>query len=150
MFSCGTNFYGQLGRNSDLNLCLSLQKIESLSGIVRVECGSAHTMCIDINNDFFVFGNNETGQLGSGNRSTALCPIKHPSLSNIIDISRGGSKTFVKTVNNQIFAYGDNKYSQLGIVTKKQHQLIPIRVFENNEDIWCSNVPISKAKSARK
>ena len=44
----------------------------------------------------------------------------HPLLSNIIDISNGGC-----------------------------HQITPIRVFEDNEDIWFSNINKLKQKSAR-
>ena len=76
-------------------------------------------------------------------------PIKHPSLSNIIDISSGGNHSFVKTSNNEIYAFGYNDYSQLGIKTKDNYQITPIRVFEDNEDIWFSNINKSKQKSAR-
>ena len=75
--------------------------------------------------------------------------MKHPSLSNIIDISNGGLRSFVKTSNNEIYAFGNNYFSQLGIKTKDK-QITPIRVFEDNEDIWFSNINKSKAKSARK
>merc|ERR1711982_94498 len=104
--------------------------------------------CIDINNNLFVFGCNRFGQLGLGDKDYRYKPIKHPSLSNIIDISKRGNHTFVKTSNNEIYAFGRNYYSQLGIKTEHK-QLTPIRVFENNEDIWFSNINKSKAKSAR-
>ena len=63
--------------------------------------------------------------------------------------SKGGCNTFVKTSNNEIYAFGSNKFSQLGIKTEYKKQLTPIRVFEDNEDIWYSNINNSKAKSAR-
>ena len=108
-----------------------------------------HSMCVDINNDLFVFGYNRCGQLGLGDTNDRNKPIKHPSLSNIIDISKGGSHSFVKTSNNEIYAFGKNYYSQLGIKTEDNKQLSPIRVFEDNEDIWCSINKPAKAKSAR-
>ena len=89
------------------------------------------------------------GQLGLGDTNNRDKPIKHPSLSNIIDISKGGYHSFVKTSNNEIYAFGLNQYSQLGIKTEDENQLTPIRVFEDNEDIWFSNINKSKAKSAR-
>jgi len=106
-------------------------------------------LCINNNNDLFVFGSNSYGQLGLGDTDKREKPIKHPSLSNIIDISKGGNLTFVKTSNNEIYAFGDNKYSQLGIKTEHDIQGTPIRVFEDNEDIWISNINKSKQKSAR-
>ena len=107
-------------------------------------------MCIDINKDLYVFGDNYRGQLGVGDNDDRITPIKHPSLSNIIDVSKGGSHTFVKTSKNEIYAFGHNEQSQLGVTTKDIKQFNPIRVLENNEDIWCSNITNqSKAKSAR-
>ena len=76
--------------------------------------------------------------------------MKHPSLSNIIDISNGGNHSFAKTSNNEIYAFGYNEYLQLGIETEHANQTTPIRVFEENEDIWFSNINISsRVKSAR-
>ena len=99
----------------------------------------------------YVFGDNIYGQLGldDTNDNREKKPVKHPSLSNIIDISKGGRHTFVKTSNNEIYAFGDNVYSQLGIITGDNKQITPIRVFEDNEDIWRSNIPHCRAKSAR-
>merc|ERR1712100_413684 len=148
--SCGHNNHEQLGREIDDDYSSSFQKIEDLSEIIRIECGYYHSLCIDINNDLYVFGDNQYGQLGLGDTNNRNKPIKHPSLSNIIDISSRGNHTFVKTSNNEIFAFGFNDNSQLGIqIEKDRFQLTPIRVFEDNEDIWFSNINKSKAKSAR-
>ena len=167
VLSSGSNQYGQLGRTTDAGAFF--YKIEILSGIKRIECKDHHSMCIDSNNDLYVFGNNEYGQLGLGDRIHRYQPIKHPSLSNIIDISKGTFCTFVKTSNNEIFYFGkDNinlsmpKKQKQGLIQyvgnkigtrnklEDKYQLTPIRVFENNEDIWCYNTNRkSKAKSAR-
>ena len=149
VFSCGRNDFGQLGRKINTNYSSSFQQIEELSEITRIECGYTHSMCVDINNDLYVFGYNKYGQLGLGDTDNRYTPIKHPSLSNIIDISNGGYHTFIKTSNNEIYAFGRNNRSQLGIKTEHENQITPIRVFEDNEDIWFSNINKSKAKSAR-
>lgn len=149
VFSCGNNFYGQVAR--DINTCIitsELKKIESLSGIWRIECGYNYSICIDNEYNLFVFGCNVEGQLGLGDDlKETNKPTKHPSLCNIIDVSSKGYQTFVKNIMNEIFAFGDNKRFQLGVKSEKDKQSTPIQVFKGQEDIWSSNVK-SKAKSA--
>ena len=148
VYSCGKNNFGQLGFVESINTLHCLTKIENLSDIVRIECGYFHALCIDIDSNLFVFGANDYGQLGLNDLKNRYQPIKHPTLSNIIDISKGGCHTFVKTSNNEIYAFGLNELSQLGI-DSTENEVVPIRVFEDNEDIWFSNINKSKAKSAR-
>ena len=150
VYSCGNHINGQLGREIVGDYATTLEKISSLSHILRIECGYSHSMCIDIDNNFYIFGKNNHGQLGFGDTVAKSKIVKHPILSNIIDISsKGGLHSFVKTSNNEIYAFGYNEYSQLGIKTENRNQITPIRVFEDNEDIWFSNINKSKAKSAR-
>ena len=150
VFSCGDGASGQLGRESS-GYPPTLEIIQGVSEIIRIECGWYSSLCIDIYDNIYVFGGNYCGQLGLDNdMRTVSSPIKHPSLSNVIDVSSGGYHTFIKTSNNEIFAFGDNTHSQLGIKTENEYQYSPIRVFEDNEDIWNSNLNRpSKAKSAR-
>ena len=147
VLSCGSNEFGQFGRMAiDYT---TFQKVLSLQEITRIECGNNHSLCIDANDNLYVFGWNNEGQLGLDDYDDRYTPMKHPSLSNIIDISKGGNHTFVKTSKNEIYSFGNNEFAQLGIKTEHDNQSAPIRVFEDNEDIWFSNINKSKAKSAR-
>ena len=162
---CGSNHTLVLKSNGDVLSCghsmrenidsinySSFTRIEELSEIIRIECGSVHSMFIDINNDFYVFGSNRYGQLGLGTHiNNTKEPVIHPlSTLKVIDISSGGFHSFVKTSNNEIYAFGASDHLQLGIKTGYFKLYTPIRVFENNEDIWCSNINSLKVKSARK
>ena len=148
VLSCGSNEYRQLGRETDDNYSSSIQKIPELSDITKIDCGYFHSMGIGVCKNVFIWGNNALGILGLGDYSNRVKPIEHPSLSNVIDMSNGGMHTFIKTSSNEIFAFGHNVFSQLGSITTERTVLLPIRVFEGNEDIWFSDVK-SKAKSAR-
>ena len=148
VYSCGYNYDGQLGRETDDNYSSSLEKVISLSEIIRIECGSLHSACIDIHQNILFFGSNTKGQLGLGDFKNRATPSKNP-LSNIIDVSSRGDHTFVKTQSNEIYAFGNNTHSQLGIETKHNYQNTPIQVFQDNEDIWSNTFKSSRAKSAR-
>ena len=163
VFSCGSNDYNELGRGVGGVFLTTLEMIESLSEIVRIQCGDVHTMCIDNYDRIYIFGSNLYGQLGLDYKDAQLDykdiniyngsikPIKHPSLSNIIDISSKGNHSFVKTSHNEIYAFGRNCCSQLGKETSYINQNIPMQVLNGDENIWNSNIYIpSQAKSARK
>ena len=124
--------------------------ITNIPEIRRIECGYDSFMFIDINNHLWVFGENNYGQLGLGDKKGRYKPIRHPILSNVIDISSKGFHTFVKTLDGKIYAFGENDHSQLGVKTNKNEQLTPIQVFRGNEDIWGSLINKNKQKSARK
>ena len=124
--------------------------ITNIPEIRRIECGCYHSMCVDINDNLWIFGYNEHGQLGLGDTKDRNKPIKHPTLSNIMDISSRRYSTFIKTLYHKIYAFGCNNYSRLGIKANKNKQLTPIRVFQGKENIWGSLIGKSKQKSARK
>ena len=150
VYSCGSNINCQLGRiTQGNNYSMKLEKIESLSGIVRIESGINHCLCIDMEYNLHVFGCNEFGQLGFEGVLLVDTPTQH-QISNVVDISNGGDTTFVKTASNEIYAFGNNEFCQLGVKTDLEFQFTPIRVLIDNEDIWYSNIRKSKAKSARK
>ena len=147
VYSCGSGTDGKLGRVlTGKNSSSSLEKIQGLSEIVRIECGDSYSMCIDIYNELYVFGNNAVGQLGLCDTLTRYSPVKNTYISNIIDISSKGDRSFVKTSLNEIYTFGDN--SSLG-EESRDNIFTPVRVFQGQENIWRSSVNFSKAKSAR-
>lgn len=162
VYSCGYNYFGQLGRkvnsssySSSLKRVIFPHSDEENSpvfpDIKRIECGVYHSSCIDVNGNLIVFGNCFYGQLGINEKKVIVSePIQHP-FSDIIDISTRGNATFIKTPKG-IFSFGRNDNSQLGLANdgKNFNHINPIQVFQDNEDIWHSHTNYSRVKSARK
>ena len=151
IYSFGTNTSGQLGLNDNTIEKTNIPTlITNIPEIKRIECGNDNSICIDVNNNLWLFGDNCFGQLGLGDCEQIDKPIKHPILSSVMDISSRGYSTFIKTLDGKIFAFGNNEYSQLGIDTSDNEQSTPIQVFKDKEDTWGSFIGKSKQKSARK
>ena len=150
VFSCGSNSSLQLGREFETRKILNLGKIEELPPITRICSKGNSTLCIDIENNLYVFGENSHFQLGIESNDS-IKPTRHPTLSNIIDFGKGELNTFVKTSNNEIYAFGSDSSLQpaawWGVNNSKT---LPQRVLEGNENIWFSNINLKPAKSARK
>ena len=147
VYFCGNNFNGPFEEDIQSNSYF-LKKVDGLSEIIRIECGKYHSMCINVYNELFVFGNNNYAQLGLGDTIPRNTPIKHPSLSNVVDFSKGAFHTFVKTSDNEIYAFGKGTF-ELGIESNNGFELFPTQVLKGNEDIWYSNISRPTAKSAR-
>lgn len=81
IYSFGINNHGQLGFASDKllpyeRMVLTPTKIPNLIA-KYITCGDYHAAIIDVNNDVYVFGHNDSGQLGIGyNTSDVLVPTK--------------------------------------------------------------------------
>ena len=110
--------------------------IPDIPKIKRIECGNTHSMCIDIDRNLWVFGNNYYGQLGLKDRESIYKPVIHPILRNITDITSVEELTIVKMINNKICAFGKNEHLELGIKTSEELQPRSIEVTYNNESIW--------------
>jgi len=151
VYSFGNNNKGQLGLNDENIKTINIPTlIEDIPEIQRIECGNNHSMCIDINDNLWVFGDNFFGQLGLGDTKNRFKPILHPTLKGIIDISSNGNHTFFKIFGNKIYAFGKNNHSQLGITTQNEDQETPIQALQEKEEIWSSIIGKNKVKSAGK
>ena len=150
--------YSSGWRSTFVSLTSSYPKKLPLSNIKRIASGDEHGLCINEDNDIYVFGNNEYSQLGLGEdlfeqelkktgKSNIDYPLKHPLLSNIADISSGGLLTFVKTYDNEIYGFG-NEADDFFITFIEWST--PTQVLQGYEDNWKFSNFKYKAKSARK
>jgi len=77
VFSVGCNNSGQLGLGNKINY-ETIQKIEFFNNknIIDINSGWYHSLAINKKFEVYSWGKNEEGQLGNGNYTTQLTPIK--------------------------------------------------------------------------
>ena len=115
-YSFGNNQFGQLGIGNNDDIYHDIPtKITSLGTVEFIECGSKHVICKTIQENIYVWGRNDNGQLG---KSYNLCQVS-PYLctdwpDNIVDIKCGFEHTLILTLNQDVYSCGYNFSGQLG------------------------------------
>ena len=118
LYVWGNNAFGQLGLG-DENSVNSPHKLVLCESIISVTCGELHTValvkCSNHLNKLYVWGDNNYGQLGLGDRKCQYSPHEIDLHQIIISINCGWHNTFVLTNRNEVYVWGYNYYGQLGL-----------------------------------
>ena len=120
LYTFGHRFDHKLGR--DVRDGYEIPGKVSIPGnipVIQVSCGVNHTACIDANNEIWVFGSNQSGELGLGEtefriRSQIEYPIKIPNHKAKF-IFCGDYHTAFIDLRNHVWTFGNNKLGQLGL-----------------------------------
>ena len=80
-----------------------------LQNIVSIGCGHRHTIVITFDNKTYVWGNNESGQLGLGHNINQNSP-QELSFSDIKieSVTCGINHTMALTMNGKLYVWGNN------------------------------------------
>ena len=83
---------------------------------VAVDVGLAHTCAIDGDGALWCWGDNEYGQLGTGNTTDSRVPVRVSGLTaDVVAVAAGNRHTCALTTADKVWCWGDNSYGQLGI-----------------------------------
>jgi len=149
VWTCGDDYYGQLGHDEDydvLNLVLKGEQasdsnfLENISGI---GAGWTHSLAVDLSGSVWAWGSDSSGCLGNGTESGSNYPVQvhageqNPSypdsnLCNIVQVAAGRSGTHSLAIDSTggsgiCLTWGNNDYGQLGI-NSTQSQNSPKKV----------------------
>lgn len=117
LYTCGYNYYGQLGLGLPMNSDNDVSKftlVPDIENVKKVSYGGSHCLILLENGDVYGAGYNGNGQLGIYNTTNKNVFTKI-SYSNVKDISCGGSHSVIIDSSYRIRVAGYNYYGQLGI-----------------------------------
>jgi alpha-tubulin suppressor-like RCC1 family protein len=134
VYGFGSNSSSQLGwlldevdREKPEKIFLDLFGLQKLRAKF-VACGKSHTAAIDFNNNVWMFGYYDDGQLGLPNIECVYNPpLKLPNFK-AKDVAAGSRHTAVIDFNNDVWCFGNNYHGQLGLGDRKQRNT-PTRIF---------------------
>jgi alpha-tubulin suppressor-like RCC1 family protein len=149
-WSCGDNYYGQLGNGqkgghkSTLIRVHGLNDIGYLEDINEIDAGWTHSLALDANSFVWAWGRNLEGELGDGSDVDKSTPVRVHDvdnvgyLQNIVGISAGrsGMQSLAVDANNLVYGWGYNKYGQCGNGQSgaNERELTPVRVLSGEQD----------------
>jgi alpha-tubulin suppressor-like RCC1 family protein len=149
LWAAGDNNYGQLGLGDTTNRSV-FTKVTKPSGMTSnikdIICGGYFSILLLDNNELWVCGDNDNGQLGLGdyNNRTTFTKVTKPSTmtSNVKDINCGHYHTVLLTNDNEIWACGYNNFGQLGLGDNTDRKAFtkvtkPSTMTSNIKDIIC-------------
>ena len=121
----GSNLFGECGTGTaDGNNVLAATRCDSGAladadvRVVFVACGFAHTVALTSDGGVIVFGNNNYGQLGTGNNARQPTPERLACAAlfgvRIVSCAAGDSFTQLVSDDGRVFATGSNDNGQLG------------------------------------
>ena len=125
VFAWGDSTYGQLGNGSFISKYRPVNitgnfDLEENDYIVQIATGYLHAAALSHMGKVFLWGDNEYGQLGTGDLNTYLLPIDITASFNlsseekIIEVECGNYFSSAITSSGRLFTWGDNNSGQLG------------------------------------
>ncbi|KUK52438.1 MAG: RCC1 repeat-containing protein [Desulfotomaculum sp. 46_296] len=80
----------------------------------KLAMSGRHTLMVGDDGSVWAWGQNEYGQLGTGNNIEQLVPVKINGLTNIIAVAVGDNHSLALDQNGNVWAWGKNDTYQLG------------------------------------
>jgi alpha-tubulin suppressor-like RCC1 family protein len=127
VWAWGNNQYGQLGQGpGDFQDRRFPVQVPGLTNVVTISTGFYHSMAIKADGTTWIWGRNDTGQLGDNTSTNNPTPTML-NLDNVVDIAGGFFHTLAVKADGSVWTWGLNDYGQLGDGTYNSHY-IPVQI----------------------
>ncbi len=111
----GDNASGQLGdgsRGAARAKPEPVTRAEGMLGIIEVVAGGAHTCARTLVGAVFCWGDNGSGQLGSGTLGVSARPVQVVGLPPVVQIAAGGNHTCAVGNDGAVYCWGSNDFGE--------------------------------------
>jgi len=112
VYTCGTYSYGTQGIGKNQKNISEPVKIPGLENIVGISCGFGHNAALDAEGHLWVWGRNDQGQLGLGDKTNRTEPAML-EMENITQVNCGGKFILAMDADGNMWGWGANTYRVL-------------------------------------
>ena len=81
-------------------------KVSGLSDVIAVSLGRGHFAAVTSDGSLYTWGNNDSGQLGFGDKTNRNTPTKVAGLSNVVAVALGGWHSAAITADGSLYIWG--------------------------------------------
>ena len=118
VWTCGAYSRGTQGLGRLKDYVRKPTQIPGLENIVQITCGFGHNAALDREGRIWIWGRNDLGQLGLGDKASRDTPVRM-ELENITAVNCGGKFTLAQDAGGQLWGWGSNAYRVLQDSAKK-------------------------------
>jgi trimeric autotransporter adhesin len=136
IFSWGFGFCGRLGDGTTASSCFPIREICSAKDWYQVSAGDRETGAVKTDGTLWMWGGNNTGQLGDGTVSSRCSPVREIcSATDWCQVSAYFAHTSALKTSGELWAWGCSNHGQLGDGTTA-NKCSPVREICSATD-WC-------------
>ena len=133
----GENSSGQLGLNTQDDMLSFTNMLNVNNDIIKVACGTNHTLVLKNDGTVWGTGNNSSGQLGTGT-GTNVKVLTKTNLTDVVDIIAGGNQSFAIDKAGDVWCTGLNGNGQLGMGNYTSYNsFVKVTSLSNVKQIAC-------------
>ncbi|XP_077236144.1 ultraviolet-B receptor UVR8-like [Tasmannia lanceolata] len=122
--------WGQPWPPGDIKQISTPVRVQGLEKVWLIAVGAFHNLALLEEGKLRAWGNNEYGQLGTGDTQPRSQPIHVQGLSDLtlVDIAAGGWHSTALTGDGEVYAWGRGEHGRLGFGDDKSSKMVPQRV----------------------
>ena len=124
----GDNESGQLGIGASPERSNVPVAVKGLTGVKAISAGANYSLALLSNGTVMAWGENESGQLGTGDTTPSSVPVAVKHLTGVSAISAGGEFSLALLSNGTVMAWGNDEEGQLGNTTLEEGSDVPVAV----------------------